>query len=48
MSCAVEFESHVVRIVTATVVGERDVGGTEIGSVEDDYFVVFHYLHVHG
>lgn len=27
---------------------EGDVGGAEVGAVEDHYLLVVHYLHVHG
>lgn len=45
---AVELEGEVVGVEAAAVVGEGDVGGAEVGAVEDYDLVVVHYLHVHG
>lgn len=45
---AVELEGHIAGVVAAATVGEGDVGGAEVGAVEDDDPVVAHDLHVHG
>ncbi|KAI8002358.1 hypothetical protein LOK49_LG08G00343 [Camellia lanceoleosa] len=48
MGSAVGFQNDVVGVESAFVVGERDVGGAEVGAVEDYDTVVGEELHVHG
>lgn len=48
MGGAIFDEGGVAGVVAARAVGEGEVGGAEIGTVEDDEVVVVKELHVHG
>lgn len=48
MGSAVFLQNVVVWVYPAFAVGEREVGGSEVGAVVYEYTVVREELHVHG
>lgn len=48
MGGAIDFECKIVGVVAAFVIGEGNVGGSEISAVKDDNTVGVEELHVHG